>query len=529
MKILSYKDKNGERKPIGVYNVETPVVSQTTGTSAEEVMSQNAVTLELEKIEKKKADKSDIKNYDDTELRGKVEELEEVINTPISLTGYKILYTTYDDKKIEIPDSGTNLDWTKSPYSGVTKGLISNEYYPSKGYGIIELDNDVVTHHLLYNQPTLKSVMVSGDFRIIDQRAIAFNPNLLEIILNDGIEEIGRAEDSYDTGVYTLANNPRLHEIIFPDSVKHIGCAALQTNTNMTTCIFPNNEEFTDISEWLCGECSNLLNIIIPDSVTNIRTMAFGYCTSLLHAHIGEGVKTIGQQAFGRCKALISVRLGGKVEIIENNAFTDCWSLVHINLLNDGNDTSSTIKSLGQGIFSRNYNLTSLVVPRLTSALYMNIISNCSKLEKLIVEHTGEISSEYAWMSSTYPRFIDSYNKSIKWFPNPKCLETLILRNNAVVQDVETYLLTDYDNTEKSEIMPIAGGDYDDLDKYIGTRYNWLKIYVPANLLASYQSTYPNLKDKFHPLTGDDTYVYKGDIESVTKGEITEMFNSIYE
>ena len=53
MKTLNYKNKDGQLKPIGVFNVQTPVVSQETGDSEKEVMSQKATTDELLKKQDK--------------------------------------------------------------------------------------------------------------------------------------------------------------------------------------------------------------------------------------------------------------------------------------------------------------------------------------------------------------------------------------------------------------------------------------------------------------------------------------------
>lgn len=70
MKTLSYKDKNGNKQPIGVFKIETPVVVQTTGTSTEEVMSQKAVTDALED----KADRGDV--YTKEEINNKLENID---------------------------------------------------------------------------------------------------------------------------------------------------------------------------------------------------------------------------------------------------------------------------------------------------------------------------------------------------------------------------------------------------------------------------------------------------------------------
>lgn len=88
MKKLSYKDENGNKQPIGIFNVTPVVVSQETGQSETEVMSQKAVTDELEKMQEDTSERiSEINDkidnivdndtiYDDTEIKRRLTELE---------------------------------------------------------------------------------------------------------------------------------------------------------------------------------------------------------------------------------------------------------------------------------------------------------------------------------------------------------------------------------------------------------------------------------------------------------------------
>lgn len=104
------------------------------------------------------------------ELNTKLEELDSAINSSVTPEEGQIIYTTTDSKKINIIDSGRNADGNN--FSGIVNTIESHEYFPAKGYGIITLkDKTKVTDNLLQNQPTLKSVIVSGSFKVIDQYA----------------------------------------------------------------------------------------------------------------------------------------------------------------------------------------------------------------------------------------------------------------------------------------------------------------------------------------------------------------------
>lgn len=88
MKQLKYRNSEGELIPINFYKVNETPITQETGSSMTEVMSQKAVSDELEK----KANKEDIPSeYDDTELKNRIQALEEKPDND----------TIYDDAEIK--------------------------------------------------------------------------------------------------------------------------------------------------------------------------------------------------------------------------------------------------------------------------------------------------------------------------------------------------------------------------------------------------------------------------------------------
>lgn len=100
MKTLSYKDKEGNKQTIGMYNIESPVVSQSTGLSTKEVMSQKAITDELGK----KADKNEI--YTKSEIDNKLSN----IDIPdIDLSQYEEVYVVEIDSDNNILTSVDKL------------------------------------------------------------------------------------------------------------------------------------------------------------------------------------------------------------------------------------------------------------------------------------------------------------------------------------------------------------------------------------------------------------------------------------
>ncbi|MDE5567801.1 MAG: leucine-rich repeat domain-containing protein [Muribaculaceae bacterium] len=107
----------------------------------------------------------------------------------------------------------------------------------------------------------------------------------------------------------------------------------------------------TEIGGWSFQDCSGLVSVYIPSSVTTIGDCAFDGCTSLrgdliisdyvtqigmwafnscklTSVIIGNSVTNIRYNAFKSCRYLTSVVIGKSVEIIDSHAFDDCTGLI---------------------------------------------------------------------------------------------------------------------------------------------------------------------------------------------------------
>ena len=101
------------------------------------------------------------------------------------------------------------------------------------------------------------------------------------------------------------------------------------------------------IGDYMFNDCANLLDIVLPDSVTSIGDYAFAYCSSLTSIDIPASVTSIGYEAFECCNFLKSVHI------------TDLSAWCNITFSND----SSNPLSYGAKLYLNNKELAELVIP----------------------------------------------------------------------------------------------------------------------------------------------------------------------
>lgn len=87
------------------------------------------------------------------------------------------------------------------------------------------------------------------------------------------------------------------------------------------------SDSVTDIRPSAFRKCSNIKSITIPDSVTFIGWSAFEYCESLKEITIPNSVTEIGEYAFWGCTALKSIYIDkekGSLDLSKTEIPEDC-------------------------------------------------------------------------------------------------------------------------------------------------------------------------------------------------------------
>ena len=96
--------------------------------------------------------------------------------------------------------------------------------------------------------------------------------------------------------------------------------------------------------------------IKIPQTVTEIDSVAFSDCKKIKHIILPKGLKKIGHSVFENCISLQSIELPNGIEMIPERAFYGCKALKTIKL-------PHKLRRIEEGAFSLCDSLTSLTIP----------------------------------------------------------------------------------------------------------------------------------------------------------------------
>jgi hypothetical protein len=141
------------------------------------------------------------------------------------------------------------------------------DYYPYTGQKSWGIWN--VTH-----------VRVHPSVGAIKAKAFHSCSQLSTVILNDGLEEIGRRAFYGCTSLVHIA---------IPPAVRAIKGRAFSDCRQLSTVIL--NDELEEIGGFALAECTSLIHIAIPPAVRAIKDEAFSGCSELTNAIINDGLE----------------------------------------------------------------------------------------------------------------------------------------------------------------------------------------------------------------------------------------------
>ena len=318
--------------------------------------------------------------------------------------------------RLEIPNSVTSIEY--AAFSGCS------------GLSSVTIGNSVTTigHAAFWNCSGLASVTIGNSVTSIGGGAFAQCSSLEKVIVQDLASWCNIIFGDRDANPLNYAHhlfsdeNTEIMDLVIPNSVTSIGIGAFAGCSGLTSVEIPNS--VTSIEDDAFSECSGLTSVTIPNSVTRIGDRAFGNCSGLTSVEIGNGVTNIGREAFARCTGLTSVEIPNSVTSIGDGAFADCSSLTSM-VVSSGNTTYDSRDNCNAIIETATNTLISgcknTVIPNSVTSFGEFAFYGCSSLTMVEIPNSVTSIGDYTYAyctgltSVTIPNSVTTIGHAAFW------------------------------------------------------------------------------------------------------------------
>lgn len=163
-------------------------------------------------------------------------------------------------------------------------------------------------------------------------------------------------------------------------TVVGIGNGAFKNNTNIVEVYLPDT--ITQIFGEAFFGCSNLQKIKLPNSLKMISYGTFSYCYALKQIELPNTLQSIGSDAF-RYSGLTEISLPDSIKSISQYAFEKNANLKTVNL--------NKVETIGTGAFMDCPKIEKITVPETVKLMEHHVFTRCSALSQIEMLATDAI------------------------------------------------------------------------------------------------------------------------------------------
>lgn len=210
--------------------------------------------------------------------------------------------------------------------------------------------------------------------------------------------------------------------------------------SNLVSVVIP--ETITSIDSAIFGSCSNLTNVVLPKTLTFIGERVFDYCSKLTTISIPNGVTEIG--SCFKFSELTYIDLPNSVTTL-NGTFNSATSLKRVNSNVDGEcNIPNSVTTIGDSTLEQCNSLTSIYIPNSVTSIGRFALSGNRNLKQITIGSgitsignqatinsnaiqsitikatTPPTISELTWQSTNCPFYVpaesvDAYKQAENW------------------------------------------------------------------------------------------------------------------
>lgn len=196
-----------------------------------------------------------------------------------------------------------------------------------------------------------------------------------------------------------------------------------------------NGKAVTVIGERAFYDCSEITEIVLPDTIKEIGKEAFGYCTSLKKIKISACTR-LKDKAFIGCTSLTEIYFPEKLIHIGVAPFAECTSLSKISIESE---------VISDKVFAENKNLKEIVLGSGVTEIAQKAFKDCSSLESITLPFVGASKTAnkgYDQVLGYYFEYVISSSSSVSGATYQYC-EGSDYYNYYIPASLKTVILSD--------------------------------------------------------------------------------------
>ena len=214
---------------------------------------------------------------------------------------------------------------------------------------------------------TLKYITLHRNTTTIGSYALYGCKTLTGISHSDGVVALGG---------YAMAGCVELVKYRFAPYTQSVGNNAFASDTKLGSVTNFENTKVSQVAQNVFLQCSSLISISLPNTITAIGDRAFESCSKLTSMDLSKTkTTTIGTSAFASCGNLGTIILPTTLTIIGTSAFKDDTNLRSVQKLE-----KTIVSIINKNAFLECKNLSSVKLPQTLSTLGESAFEGCSNL-----------------------------------------------------------------------------------------------------------------------------------------------------
>ena len=288
---------------------------------------------------------------------------------------------------VDSSNYNSNILWGVNHNNPIVNDLEFREqkYTISDSEGVVDPSNDGATKidyaQIKNNKAILQAYKLCSDDKI--RRCKAYYP--IDVTSHDLTKLSNEIK----------ASRNKITEVFIPHIVQQL-VNEVFVYTQIKEIEIPDS--VTNLGVQIFGYCTNLENIEIPDSVTSLGAKAFYNCTSLESVKLSKEITLIGGYTFYNCSSLKNIVIPDKVITINDYAFAGCTNLENVKI-------SNSVTAIGKSVFS-NTNLKSITIPSNVTGIGANTFYNCNNLKTITINKEANSIEGSPWGATNVEEII---------------------------------------------------------------------------------------------------------------------------